>query len=515
MSPDLMLDRAFSQAVEHFGDRTAIVDGPKRVTYADLGSLVARVASGLTGLGVAKGDRLAMWLPNSLEWVATFFAAMRLGAVVVPVNTGLSIDEARYLLEQSRSSTLVLPNSYRGRDYLRDASELVAVPGSPQLKLVVVGDDTRECAVAWSDLADSDAGGQPPRRLSPDDPTVILYTSGTTGLPKGAVHSHRFLAPLLSAGRQLRLDGNDSVVLYLPLYHVFGLLAGMVMMLLSGAKVVLMSQFDPAGSLALIETERATLVFGVPTTYADQLAVAGVEGYDLAGVRAAVTPFPADLCHRVSERFGFCLNTYGMTETASIAFLASLDDPQATAIDSVGYPVDGLEVKLVDEATSRPMPVGRPGALLLRGPSFASHYFDKPEETARSRTRDGWFRTGDLASLDEAGQLYFHGRQSDQLRVGGEMVDPVEIEVAIQSHPDVERAAVAGVPDDRLGHVPYAWVQLRRGSECDSASLAEHVAPRLAWFKRPRQVIIVESLPTTPSGKIQKFLLLESLRATP
>jgi fatty-acyl-CoA synthase len=210
----------------------------------------------------------------------------------------------------------------------------------------------------------------------------------------------------------------------------------------------------------------------------------------------------------VSERFGYCLNTYGMTETASVAFLASIDDPQAISIESAGYPVDGLEAKIVEEGNSEPLPTGQPGELLLRGPSIMTQYYDKPEETARSRTLDGWFRTGDRASLDDAGRLHFYGRQSDQLRVGGEMVDPVEIETAIQGHPDVERAAVAGVPDDRLGQVPYAWVQLRRGVQNDPVDLSDFIGSRLAWFKRPGRITIVQSLPTTPSGKVQKYRLL-------
>ena len=184
---------------------------------------------------------------------------------------------------------------------------------------------------------------------------MILYTSGTTGEPKGAVHSHRFLAPLMSASVGSGSAAEDTVVLYLPMYHVYGLLAGLVMMLLSGSKVVVMRQFDAARSLALIESERATLVFGVPTTYIDQLALPDIEKYDLSSVRASFTPFPADLCYRVSQRFGACLNTYGMTETASIAFLASLDDPLEEAISTVGYPVDGLEVlhrRRVDQATA-------------------------------------------------------------------------------------------------------------------------------------------------------------------
>ena len=405
---------------------------------------------------------------------------------------------------------LVVPQTYRAREYLPDALKIREQLTPGELTLVLVG-GTSEEAGSWDALSNAEPLSAAFEGPSPDDPCVILYTSGTTGQPKGAVHSHRFLEPLMSASVRLGLGREDTVVLYLPMYHVYGLLAGLVMMLLSGSKVVVMKQFDAARSLALIESERATLVFGVPTTYIDQLALPDIEKYDLSSVRASFTPFPADLCYRVSQRFGVCLNTYGMTETASIAFLASLDDPLDEAISTVGYPVDELEVLIEDESTTQPLPAGEVGALLLRGPSIMTHYFDKPEETAKAKAPDGWFRTGDLASLDGAGRLSFHGRQSDQLRVGGEMVDPVEIETALQSHPAVERAAVAGVANERLGQLPYAWVQLNPGADCDPATLVDYVTPRLAWFKRPRRVILVESFPTTPSGKIQKFVLLESL----
>ena len=511
MSAYSTLDSAFRRIVELNPDATALVEGTTQVSYAELNDRIARVAGGLVGLGIQKGDRVAIWLPNSLEWALTFLGASRIGAVVVPVNTGLSIDEASYVVEQSRARLLVLPQTYRAREYLPDALKIREQLTPGELTLVLVGGSSEEAA-SWEVLSSAEPISASTEGLSPDDPCLILYTSGTTGQPKGAVHTHRFVGPLMSASARLRLGRDDTVVLYLPMYHVYGLLAGLAMMLLSGSKVVLMRQFDAARSLALIESEQATIVFGVPTTYIDQLAVPDIDRYDLSAVRASFTPFPADLCYRVSQRFGACLNTYGMTETASIAFVASLDDPLDEAISTVGYPVDGLEVCIADESTTQPLPLGQVGALLLRGPSIMTHYFDKPEETAKAKTADGWFRTGDLASLDSAGRLSFHGRQSDQLRVGGEMVDPVEIETALQSHPAVERAAVAGIADQRLGQVPYAWVQLNRGAECEPAALVEYVAPRLAWFKRPRRVVLVESFPTTPSGKIQKYLLVEGVQ---
>ena len=504
------VDEAFRRAIEQFRSRTAVVDGTRSWTFARLGSTVSRVAGGLKQLGVKPGDRIAIWMPNCFEWVATFFAALRLGAVVVPVNTAFSVEEASYLVQQSGSTVLVAQSRHRDRNYLQESVDLRDSLPHSSLSLVIVGCDSPGGLHSWDELAASEPME---REVAADvtDPTLILYTSGTTGKPKGALHNHGFLEALHSAADTLQLTEGDCVVLYLPLYHVYGLLAGMVMTLINGAKVVLMGQFDATRSLELMEFEEATLVFGIPTTYLDQLALPTIDSYDLSKVRVAFTPFPADLCYRVSRRFGYCLNTYGMTETASVAFLGSPHDPQSISIESAGYPVAGLQARIVDDETGVALSTGEPGELQLRGPSILTQYYESPDETALSFTSDGWFRTGDRAHLDEAGRLHFYGRQKDQLRVGGEMVDPVEIEVVLQGHPAVERAAVVGVADDRLGQVPYAWVQVRRAHKVIPSELAEYVAARLAWFKRPRSISIIEHLPTTASGKVQKFRLIADI----
>jgi len=314
----------------------------------------------------------------------------------------------------------------------------------------------------------------------------------------------------------MELTADDCVVLYLPLFHVYALMAGLVLMTAAGARLALMAQFDSTTSLAMIAAERATIVYGIPTTYIDQLNDPTIDSGDLSSIRLSITPFARDLAERVRARFGFCANSFGMTETASMAFLPTLQDPPDVAMGTVGRPLDGLQARIIDPDTGTPVEAGESGLLQLRGPQIMSHYHDKPDESAEAFDDGGWFRTGDIARLDSAGNLMFIGRSGDHFKVGGEYVDPAEVETALQTHPLVERAAVVGVPDDRLGAVPHAWVTLRPGATPDSAQtlateLIAHARTLVAFFKAPRAVHVVADLPVTPSGKVQKFRLRDSL----
>ncbi|MER6176938.1 class I adenylate-forming enzyme family protein [Streptosporangium sp. NPDC001681] len=505
-----LLDRT----VARFGDRVAIVDGPTRYTYRDLRDRVDRAAAGLRALGVGKGDRVAIWLPNRVEWAVAFFGAVHAGAVVVPINTVLSVPEAQYQIEQSGARVLVVADEFRSRSYLDDALRIRRLLRR-DLTVVVVGGSTSREVVDWADVErDRPERLSPSSPVEPADPVVILYTSGTTGLPKGAVHTHRFLPSLLSAAQRLRLTEQDCVVLYLPLFHVYALMAGLVLLTSVGAKLVLMERFQSTQSLELMAAERATVVYGVPTTYIDQLNDPAIDSFDLSSVRVSITPFAYDLAQKVSARFGRCLNCFGMTETASMALLPQLDDPSETALRTVGTPLDGLEVKVVDDLGA-PVMAGTPGSLRLRGPLITTGYHNKLEETAKVFDEDGWFNTGDIAWTDADGNVTFVGRHGDAFRVGGESVDPVEVETALHTHPVVDRAAVVGIPNERLGFVPCAWVQLHKGMTVAPEELVRHAADRLASFKVPRIVKFIDQLPTTPSGKVQKYRLLEASATSP
>ncbi|HEX4395338.1 MAG TPA: AMP-binding protein [Mycobacterium sp.] len=505
---DGLLDRAAAD----WGGLTAVVDGTRRTTYRELAAMCRNVAGGLADLGVSKGDRVAIWMPNRLEWVTAFFGAISAGAVVVPLNTALAPAEALYQLLQSGASVLIVCDTFRSRDYLSDSLTLrEQVPQS--LSLVVVGESSDPTTVAWQQLA----SGMPDFTSAVNhvpDPAMVLYTSGTTGQPKGAVHCHRFIQTLAATATRLRLSEKDCIVLYLPLFHVYALIAGLLLMVSVGAKIVLMERFRSPESLRLIRSEGATMVYGVPTTYIDQLNDPVIDEIDFAKIRFAITPLTHNLSHRVRAKFRApCLNTYGSTETASTVIMPTLEDAVDVAVETVGRPLEGIRALIVDEVTGRPVLDGSQGLLLIRGASIMLGYHNDPIATAGAFNDEGWFRTGDLVRRDAKGNIVFIGRHTDHYRVGGELVDPVEVETVLQAHPAVQRAAAAGVPDDRLGQVGYAWVQLRGGATVTVEELKAHSAHTLAAFKVPRQIVPVAELPTTPSGKVQKFRLLAAREA--
>jgi acyl-CoA synthetase (AMP-forming)/AMP-acid ligase II len=508
----LTVDGLLDRAAAKWADSTAVIDGERRATYHQLVVSSRNVAGGLAALGVKKGDRVAIWMPNRLDWVTAFFGAISAGAVVVPLNTALSPAETLYQLAHSGASVLIVCDTFRGRDYLSESLKLRGlVPQS--LSLVVVGDADDPTTVPWQRLASGVPGYAPPVNHVLD-PAIMLYTSGTTGQPKAAVHGHRFTQTLAATAARLRLSENDCVVLYLPLFHVYALIAGLLLMVSVGARIVLMERFRSEESLRLIRSEGATMVYGVPTTYLDQLNDPAIDDIDFAKIRFAVTPLPADLSRRVHAKLRApCLNTYGSTETSSTVIMPSLEDTVDVAVGTVGRPIDGIRAMIVDEITGRAVPEGSRGLLMVRGPSIMLGYYNDPVATAKAFNGEGWFRTGDLVTRDPEGNIVFIGRHSDHYRVGGELVDPIEVETVLQTHPAVQRAAAAGVPDDRLGQIGYAWVQLRRGADVTADELRTHSARELAAFKVPRQILLVTELPTTPSGKVQKFRLVAALQA--
>jgi long-chain acyl-CoA synthetase len=504
-----------------------LVQGHRRVTYDEHNALVRRVAAAFRDLGVAHGDRIAILSANNIEWVVLFWAAAATGAVVVPLNAWWKADELEFGLRDS-GAKLLFSDAKRWQ-VIGDR-----VQGLPDLEHVfVTGLDERDGAARpGADLLRApDAGGLPDAAVAEDDLFAIMYTSGTTGRPKGATLTHRqalanlqniFCLGVANAARggeaapELSGDLQSSTLLVVPLFHVTGCLSTMMLCYASGAKVVLMppGRFDPDAAMATIEREKVTGFGGVPTIMWRIVESPNFENYDLSTVvRVSYggAPAAAELVQRIHERFPKVRKTlataYGLTESASVA-TSNTGDDYRTHPDSVGRPAPTVEIKVVD-ADDHPAPTGDTGEIWLRGPTIMRRgYWNRPDATAEALTPDGWFRSGDIGRFDEDGFLYLVDRAKDMIIRGGENVYCVEVEEALFEHPDVIDAAVVGVPHKVLGEEVKAVVQLKEGSATNADDLRTHCAGRLANFKVPEHVDLRdEPLPRNPAGKVLKNLL--------
>jgi fatty-acyl-CoA synthase len=525
------------------GDREAIVATDRRITYARLHEDACRLARGLLALGVRKGDKVALWMPNRPEWFATQYGCGLIGAVVVALNTRYKAHELRYILRQSDATTLVCADHAGPVDYLETLAEVLpdlaaSVPGEldveefPMLRRVIVhAEDPHPGCLAWRDV--QDAGDEPAGAavldaargaVTPDDPFTILYTSGTTSFPKGAIISHHNCLPHgWWCGEVLRMTDADRVLHALPLSGTWGGVCIPLATFTHGAALVLMETFEAAVALRLMEDERITVWNGV-----DAMAVPMLEHPDLArrdrsrlrtGGFAATGGGVEGLFEAVVDRLGVrrAFQPYGMTEVNAMALVHDLDEPTEVRALAGIWPADGLEARVVDPETGRDQPVDGEGELWLRGRLVTTGYYRKPEETAKAFSPDGWFKTGDLAVCDAAGRVIFRGRLREVLRISHFMVAPGEIEAYLQTHPKVLQAFVIGVPDPRTNEAAVAYVIPRPGcGDLTEDEVIAHCRGRIASFKVPRHVRVVADVPRTPGphgDKVQKARLREMFLA--
>jgi fatty-acyl-CoA synthase len=523
-------------------DREAIVAPDRRVTYAELHRAARRVASGLLALGVRKNDKIALWLPNRPEWFFVQYGCALIGAVVVALNTRYKAHELRYILRQSDTTTLFCADHSGPVDYLEILGEVLpalreATPGEldvedfPMLRRVIVDADDpyAGCLRLHDVLEEGDASEWTAARraaagaVAPEDPFTILYTSGTTSFPKGAVMSHLNCLPHgWWCGEVMRLTEADRVLHALPLSGTWGGVCIPLATFSHGATLILPDTFEPGLALHLMETERVTVWNGV-----DSMAVPMLEHPDLArcdrsrlrtGGFAATGGGVQGLFEAVVKRLGLRLafQPYGMTEVNAMALVHDLDEPpESLALPGV-WPADGLEVRVVDPETGVDQPAEREGELWLRGRLVTGGYYEKPEETAKAFTADGWFKTGDLAMRDGKGRVIFRGRLREVLRISHFMVAPGEIEDYLQTHPKVLQAFVIGVPDARTNEAAVAYVIPRPDAAVTEDELIAYCRGRIASFKVPRHVRVVADVPRTPSphgDKVQKARLREMFLA--
>ncbi|OBJ85979.1 AMP-binding protein [Mycobacterium gordonae] len=494
-----------------FGSRDALVDvaAGRRWSYADFVADVRRLATGLLRAGVGVGDRVGIWAPNRWEWVLVQYATAEIGAILVTVNPAYQTRELTYALQQSEVSVVIAAAGFKDADY---ASMLAEVrPDCADLHTVVIMG-----TAGWDELAGTDtdpaALAQVTATLTPTDPINIQYTSGTTGYPKGVTLSHRsILNNGYLVGELLDYTEHDRICIPVPFYHCFGMVMGNLAATSHGACMVIPApSFDPARTLRAVHAERCTSLYGVPTMFIAELGLADFADYELDSLRTGImagAPCPVEVMRQVIERMhmpgvSIC---YGMTETSPVSTQTRTDDAVERRVGTVGRVGPHLEIKVVDPDTGQTVPRGVSGEFCTRGYSVMSGYWNDPVKTAEVIDADGWMHTGDLAAMDACGYVQITGRIKDIVMRGGENISPREIEEFLYTHPDIVDAHVIGVPDERYGEEVMAVVKLRDGAaELTIEALREFCAGRIARFKIPRYLRIVDEFPMTVTGKVRK-----------
>jgi acyl-CoA synthetase (AMP-forming)/AMP-acid ligase II len=510
-----------AEAATRAGDRVAVVDGSTTLSYEELLVAARRFAGALVASGLGAGDRVAIWSSNSVEWIVAVLGVFEAGAVLVPVNTRFKGTEAADILRRSRARVLVTTTDFLGTDYV----EMLDGAGVelPDLDVIVnVHGPATGSSVPWADFlgrATEEAIAEARRRaaaLGPDDPSDILFTSGTTGVPKGVVQTHgRTLCVATDWVVMTGLADGDRYLMINPYFHMFGLKAGILASLAAGASMYPQAVFDVDAVLARIADERITVLPGPPTLYQSILDHPDRDRYDLSSLRIAVTgasDIPVELIRRIRAELPFSVVAvgYGLTE-AGTATGTSPDDAPEIVATTVGRPRPGFELRIVD-GSGNDVPSGEPGEILLKGASVMSHYLDDEKATAETFTADGWLRTGDLGVIDTSGCLRIVGRSKDMFIVGGFNAYPAEIENLLFHHPDIQQVAVIGIPDERMGEVGMAFVVARPGSSLTADEVVAWARAEMANYKAPRVVEIVDELPVNAPGKVEKNVLRE--RAT-
>jgi fatty-acyl-CoA synthase len=497
------------RVVAAFGDRDALVDVPtgRRWSYAELGAATDRLAAGLLAAGVARGDRVGIWAPNCPEWVLLQYATAKIGAVLVNVNPAYRTHELDYVLRQSGTGLLVSWPRYSDSDYRAMVEEV-----DPACAVAYVGEDTWDALAAGTpgpELAELAAA------LRPEDAINIQYTSGTTGFPKGATLSHRnILNNGYFVGELVGYTERDRVCLPVPFYHCFGMVMGNLGATSHGACIVIPARaFDPAATLRAVAAERVTSLYGVPTMFIAELGLPDFASYDLGSLRTGImagSPCPVEVMKRVIAEMNMAEVSicYGMTETSPVSTQTRRDDDLERRTATVGRVLPHVEVKVVDPATGTTLPRDEPGELCTRGYSVMLGYWDDPERTAEALDAEGWMHTGDLAVMRPDGYVTIVGRIKDMIIRGGENVYPREIEEFLYRHPKVSDVQVVGVPDPVYGEAVAACVILRDpAGTLTAGEVADFCDGRLARYKIPRYVRVVDAFPMTISGKVRKVEL--------
>ena len=530
------IGESLNRAAARFGDRDALISVHQaiRLSYRGLRQQVDRAARGLLRLGIERGDRVGIWSPNRAEWVITQFAAAKVGAILVNINPAYRRRELEFALNQAGVTALIAARAFRKTDYVEMLTELMPELASgprgplvtdriPSLRhLIYLGADPKPGATAWSefielgDEVDQSALVARERILQFDDPVNIQFTSGTTGLPKGATLSHHnILNNGYFVGEMLHYTEADRICVPVPFYHCFGCVMGNLAAVTHGAAVVVPAEsFEPEATLRAIDDHQCTSIYGVPTMFIAQLEHPSFGQFRLDSLRTGImagAPCPIEVMKQVIDRMHVPQVTicYGMTETSPVSFQSGVDDPIDARVSTVGRIHPHLECKIIDPDTGDIVPRGTPGELCTRGYAVMLGYWDSPAATAASVDAARWMHTGDLAVMRDDGCVNIAGRLKDMIIRGGENIYPREIEEFLYAHPKISEVQIIGVPDVKYGEEVCAWIRLRDGQRATEEDVREYCRGQIASYKIPRYIRFTTEFPTTVTGKMQKFRMRE------
>ncbi len=507
---ELTIGQALDRAVERWGDGLALVSchQAKRYTWRELRDAAEAVAAGLRALGIRRGDRVGLWSTNCAEWVVVHMACGRAGAILVNVNPAYRTHELAFTLQKSRMKALFLWERDSRAEYLKILEEARSGVQLNLERIICFG------SKQWEGLLTT--AGAVEETIDPEDVANIQYTSGTTGMPKGVMLTHRNQVNngrMLAAG--MRYSERDRICVPLPMYHCFGCVIGTMSALASGAAIILPNwTFDPRATLEAIQAERATSLYGVPAMFIAELGLPDFASYDLSSLRTGMmagAPCPVEVMKRVISEMNCRELTigYGQTESTPVVTMSGTEDPVEVRVSTVGKALPCTEMKVVSLLDGETVPIGEQGEVCARGYMVMKGYDGEPEATARAIDAEGWLHTGDLGVMREDGYIHLTGRAKDMIIRGGENVYPREVEEFLYLHPKIAEVQVVGLPDERLGEVVVAWVRLKTGERSSEEEIWEFCQGKIAYFKIPQHVRFVEQFPMTVTGKIQKYRIRE------
>ncbi|NXG61192.1 ACSF2 synthetase, partial [Hemiprocne comata] len=537
--------QCLEETTQRFPDREAVIfcrDGVRK-TFAQLKEEVDQAAAGLLALGLKKGDRLGMWGPNKYEWVLMQFATAQAGIILVSVNPAYQAHELEHVLRKVGCKALVFPTQFKTQKYYDILKQLCpelekSSPGGikskrlPDLSIVIIVDSKLPGTFHMDEVMQAgDSSHMKQLRVLQEtqsfiEPVNIQFTSGTTGSPKGATLSHRnivnnanLIGLRLGITEQVGLWGNSDYRCGIPapLYHCLGSVGGSMVMALHGSSCIFSSpSFEAKAALEAVSRERCSFLLGTPTMYIDMLSQPDFDSYDLSSLRGGVvggSPVPPEIMKTVITKMNMpeMVVAYGTTENSPVTFMGFPTDSITRRTETVGCIFPHTEAKIEDPETGEPVPLNTPGELLIRGYCVMLGYWDDPARTREVVTADKWYKTGDLASLDEHGYCRIIGRFKDMIIRGGENIYPAEIEQFLHTHPKVEEVQVVGVKDSRMGEDICACVRVKAGQDCTEEEIKAFCRGKISHFKIPRYVVFVGQYPMTVSGKIQKYKLREQM----